>query len=77
MKKYLMAFLSGIIISGAIAAACLWKGLSNYEAGFVGILSSIGAIILFQFTQDIEGDFYITFYYGIGAMVVPILINLL
>ena len=76
MKKYLMAFLGGIIISGAIAAAGVWKGLSNYEAGFMGILSSMGAMILFQFTKDIERDFYITFCYGIGAMVVPILINL-
>ncbi len=43
----------------------------------VAILCSMVAIIFFQCTKDIERDFYITFWYGLGVMVVPILINFL
>ena len=75
MKKYFMALLGGIIISGVISGAGLWKSIDNFEAGMIAILSSMVAIIFFQCTKNIESDFYITFWYGLGVMVVPILIN--
>jgi len=77
MKKYFITFLGGIIISGVISVAGLWKSIGNFEAGMVAILCSMVAIIFFQCTKDIERDFYITFWYGLGVMVVPILINFL